>query len=139
MRIDTYFTVPEVDTSALGEATVVVVDVVRATTTIVEALANGAKAIYPTESTEEAVRLASSMGREDTLLCGERKGLKIEGFDLGNSPREYTADVVGGKKHYARQPAEVKEICCGLKRSLIIAKFRTTMQLRQHLETMEWS
>jgi 2-phosphosulfolactate phosphatase len=98
MRIDTYFTVPEVDTSTLGEATVVVVDVVRATTTIVEALANGAKAIYPTESTEEAVRLASSMGREDTLLCGERKGLRIEGFDLGNSPREYTADVVGGKK-----------------------------------------
>jgi len=98
MRIDTYFTVPEVDTSALGDATVVVIDVVRATTTIIEALANGAKAIYPTESTEDAVRLASSMGREDTLLCGERKGHKIEGFDLGNSPREYTTDVVHDKK-----------------------------------------
>ena len=70
------------------------IDVVRATTTIVEAMANGARAIYPTESTEEAVRLASSMGREDTLLCGERKGHKVEGFDLGNSPREFTADVV---------------------------------------------
>jgi 2-phosphosulfolactate phosphatase len=98
MRIDTYFTIPEVDASVLGDATVVVIDVVRATTTIVEALANGARAIYPTESTEEAVRLASSLGREDTLLCGERRGRKVEGFDLGNSPREFTRDVVEEKK-----------------------------------------
>ena len=97
-RIDTYFTVPEVDASALADTTVVVIDVVRATTTIIEALANGARAIYPTESTEEAVRLASSLGREDTLLCGERKGRKVEGFDLGNSPLEFSRDVVEGKK-----------------------------------------
>ena len=98
MRIDAYFTVPEVDPAAIGEATVVVIDVVRATTTIIEALANGARAIYPTASTEEAVRLASSMGRDDTLLCGERKGLKVEGFDLGNSPREFTPEAVTDKK-----------------------------------------
>jgi 2-phosphosulfolactate phosphatase len=98
MRIDTYFTIPEVDASALDDATVVVIDVVRATTTIIEALAHGARAIYPTESTEEAVRLASSLGREDTLLCGERRGCKVEGFDLGNSPLEFTPDVVEGKK-----------------------------------------
>lgn len=98
MRIDTFFTPPEVDAGATSEATVVVIDVVRATTTIIEALANGAKAIYPTDSTEEAVRLASSMGREDTLLCGERKGVKVEGFDLGNSPREFDAETVKDKK-----------------------------------------
>lgn len=98
MRIDTYFTPAEVDPGDLSEATVVVIDVVRATTTIIEALANGARAIYPTESTEDAVRLASSMGREDTLLCGERKGRKVEGFDLGNSPREFDAETVKGRK-----------------------------------------
>lgn len=98
MRIDTFFTVREVDTASLGDAAVVVIDVVRATTTIIEALANGARAIYPTASTEDAVRLASSLGREDTLLCGERRALKVEGFDLGNSPREFTADVVADKK-----------------------------------------
>ncbi len=98
MKLTTYFTVPEVEAAALADATVVVMDVVRATTTIIEALANGARVIYPTASTEEAVRLASSLGRDDTLLCGERKGRKIEGFDLGNSPREYTAEVVEGKK-----------------------------------------
>jgi len=98
MRIDTYFTVPEVDGASLAESAVVVIDVVRATTTIIEALANGARAIFPTESTEEAVRLASSLGREDSLLCGERKGEKIEGFDLGNSPAEFTREVVEDKK-----------------------------------------
>lgn len=98
MRIDTYFTVPEVDGASLAESAVVVIDVVRATTTIIEALANGARAIFPTESTEDAVRLASSLGREDSLLCGERKGEKIEGFDLGNSPAEFTREVVEDKK-----------------------------------------
>ena len=98
MRIDAYFTVPEVDPTSIGDAAVVVIDVVRATTTLIEALANGARAIYPTSSTEEAVQLASSLGREDTLLCGERIMHKIEGFDLGNSPHEFTAEVVRDKK-----------------------------------------
>lgn len=98
MRIDTYFTTAEVDPQALATSVVVVIDVIRATTTMTEALANGARAIYPTASTEDAVRLAQSFGREDTLLCGERKGVKIEGFDLGNSPREFTAEAVRGKR-----------------------------------------
>ena len=98
MRIDTYLTVEELDPATLESATVVVVDVVRATTTLVEALANGARAIYATASTEEAVKLAQSLGRKDTLLCGERKGSKVPGFDLGNSPREFTRAAVGGKR-----------------------------------------
>ena len=98
MRIDTYFTSGEVDPSALSEAAVVVIDVLRATTTVVEALANGARGIYPTASTEEAVKLAHSLGREDTLLCGERRGEKVEGFDLGNSPREFTREAVEGRR-----------------------------------------
>jgi len=47
-------------------------------------------------------------------------------------------DAVGGQKHYAKQPPEIKEICCGLKRSMIIRKFRTAGQLRQYLEKLEW-
>jgi 2-phosphosulfolactate phosphatase len=98
MKIDTYFTVEELDPATLESATVVVVDVVRATTTLVEALANGARGIYATASTEEAVKLAQSLGREDTLLCGERKGSKVPGFHLGNSPREFTRDPLEGKR-----------------------------------------
>lgn len=98
MRIDAYFIPAEVEPAALDGSTVVVVDVVRATTTIVEALANGARGVYPTASTEDAVRLASSLGREDTLLCGERRGRKVEGFDLGNSPREFTSAAIEDKR-----------------------------------------
>jgi 2-phosphosulfolactate phosphatase len=98
MKIETYFTVEELDPATLESATVVVVDVVRATTTLVEALANGARGIYATASTEEAVKLAQSLGREDTLLCGERKGSKVPGFDLGNSPREFTREAIEGKR-----------------------------------------
>jgi 2-phosphosulfolactate phosphatase len=98
MNIDTYFTAEEVEPSSLQTSVVVVIDVVRATTTMVEALAHGAKAIYPTASTEEAVKLATSLGREDTLLCGERKGAKVEGFDLGNSPQEFTGPMISGKR-----------------------------------------
>jgi len=98
MRVRTYFSAAEARGQEMSGATAVVIDVIRATSTMVEALANGARAIYPTVSTEEAIRLANTLGREDTLLCGERKGLKVEGFDLGNSPREYENETVDGKR-----------------------------------------
>ena len=98
MTVDVFFSPAVVDEASVEGKTAVVIDVIRATSTLVEALANGARAIFPTISTEEAVKLASSLGREDTLLCGERKGLKVEGFDLGNSPAEFTAEVVRGKQ-----------------------------------------
>jgi len=98
MNVDVFFSPAVVDESSVEGRTTVVIDVIRATSCVVEALANGARGIFPTVLPEEAVKLASSLGREDTLLCGERKGLKIEGFDLGNSPREYVAEVVEGKQ-----------------------------------------
>jgi 2-phosphosulfolactate phosphatase len=98
MKIDVFFSPPVVAEAALEDRAAVVIDVIRATSSALEALANGAKAIIPTVSTEDAVRLASSLGREDTLLCGERKGIKVEGFDLGNSPAEYRPEVVEGKQ-----------------------------------------
>jgi len=98
MKVDVRFTVPELDSGELNGTTAVVVDVVRATTTLTAALAQGAGAVFPAESAEEAIRLLQSLGREDTLLCGERKGVRPEGYDLGNSPSEFTADVVKGKR-----------------------------------------
>lgn len=98
MQARVFFSVAEVDGAELQERTVVVIDVLRATSTIVQALASGAKAIYPVGGVEEAARLASTLGREDTLLCGERRGLKIEGFHLGNSPAEFTPERVAGQR-----------------------------------------
>ena len=97
MRISVYFTPAELGAGDLAGRTVVVIDVLRATSTLVEALANGARSVFPAQTTDDAVRLAQALGREDVLLCGERRGLKIQGFDLGNSPLEFTAERVAGK------------------------------------------
>ena len=48
-------------------------------------------------------------------------------------------DALGGARFYTRQPPVVKEICCGLKRTLILKKFRTAGQLREYLETLDWT
>jgi 2-phosphosulfolactate phosphatase len=98
MKVRTYFSPAEASSAEMQGATAVVMDVIRATSTIIEALAAGARAVYPTISTEDAIRLATSLGRKEALICGERKGLKIDGFDLGNSPAEFTQEKVGGKQ-----------------------------------------
>ena len=86
----------------LSQTACVVFDVLRATTTMVSALANGAAAIIPVEEISEALDLRRQ--RPEVLLAGEREGVRIRkhltggvDFDLGNSPREYTAEKVQGK------------------------------------------
>ncbi len=74
----------------------VVIDVLRATTTITTALANGAEAVIPFADLEEC--RAYREKEPDILLGGERDGLRPEGFDLGNSPCEYTAERVFGRR-----------------------------------------
>lgn len=81
---------------------VVVIDVLRVCTTIVCALDSGARRIYPTLTVQEAFDkkeelIKQGVPREEIVLGGEREGLRLEGFDLGNSPREYTPDRVKGK------------------------------------------
>lgn len=77
--------------------TAVVIDVLRATSVITTALANGASAVIPVATIEEAKLRYAACDPRQTLRGGERHALKIEGFDLGNSPLEYTKDRVGGK------------------------------------------
>jgi len=97
MKIDVYHTPLGLTAGDLTGRAVVVIDVLRATSTIVTALAAGAKAIVPAASSEEVVRLTSNLEKNGIVLAGERKLLKIEGFNLGNSPREMTREAVGGK------------------------------------------
>ena len=77
---------PERDLSA---TTCIVFDVLRATSSMITALANGVAEIFPVKTIEEALALRKQM--PDALLGGERYGERIEGFDLGNNPFEYTA------------------------------------------------
>jgi 2-phosphosulfolactate phosphatase len=75
----------------------VVVDVLRATTVMVHALANGCEAVIPCAEIEEAEAIAAGLPSGKTILGGERGGLPIPGFDLGNSPGDYTREVCEGK------------------------------------------
>lgn len=81
----------------LRDRTVVVIDVLRASTSIITALSNGAREIIPATTVELAVKMSANMIGEVTLLGGERNGKMIEGFSLGNSPTEYTGEKVKGK------------------------------------------
>lgn len=97
MKLDVFLTPGEVTPPALAGRPVVVIDVLRASTTIVQALSAGARSVFPVGSIEEALRLANTFGRDEVLLAGERRCLPIDGFDLGNSPREFTPERVRGK------------------------------------------
>ena len=81
----------------LSGGTVVVIDVLRASTTISQALAAGVRAVIPALEVDEARRIAAVLPPGEALLGGEREGLPIAGFDLGNSPSEFRPETVGGR------------------------------------------
>jgi 2-phosphosulfolactate phosphatase len=97
MRIDLFFTPHLTDELALREKTVVVIDVLRASTTIITALGNGAREIIPVATVESAVKISGNLFGDVILLGGERNGKMVDGFNLGNSPAEYTPERVKGK------------------------------------------
>ena len=98
MRADVQFLPRKVSAKRAGGKVFVVIDALRATTTIIEALSNGCAEVIPVVTVDEAFDLAKKSSREDTLIGGERGGFKVDGFDLGNSPREYRREIVLGKK-----------------------------------------
>jgi 2-phosphosulfolactate phosphatase len=97
MKIDVVFTPAGLSPGEVQGRAVFVIDILRATTTMCAALSHGAKAIIPVASTEEALRLAQTIGSTDVLLAGEKNCVKISGFQLGNSPLEMTEAAVRGK------------------------------------------
>ena len=83
--------------SDLAGSTVVVVDLLRASTTICHALEAGAISVRPFLTIDETVAAAAEYERSQVVLGGERGGRRIEGFDLGNSPPTYTPNIVFGR------------------------------------------
>lgn len=97
MQLDVFFGWSGITAGDTSGRVVAVIDVLRASTTIATALDHGARAVIPLESSEDVVARAKALERADVLLAGERKMLPIPGFDLGNSPREFTTEKVEGK------------------------------------------
>ncbi len=74
---------------------IITIDTLRASTVIIKALYNSAMGVYPVSTLSEAKKLKTIL--PSAILAGERKSFKIKGFDLGNSPLEFTKDNVNGK------------------------------------------
>lgn len=99
MKVSTFATPAGVADPAhsVQESYAVVIDVLRATSTIITALHNGARSVIPVSDVPEAIALTRSLDRDSVLLCGERQGVRVSGFDLGNSPPEFTSERVAGR------------------------------------------
>ena len=97
MKLFVYHT-PERTPTEIQPDCAVVIDVLRATTTIATALDAGAEAVQAFSNIEKLKRQSNSWQPEKRLLAGERGGSKVEGFDLDNSPLACTSEVVKGKR-----------------------------------------
>jgi 2-phosphosulfolactate phosphatase len=99
----------------------VVVDVLRATSVMIHALAAGCESIIPCLEIDEARAAAARLPRESVILGGERQGLPIEGFDLGNSPASYSADRCRGKTIVMTTTNGTKAILASLGAARVLA------------------
>lgn len=96
-NIDVVLTARAASEADVKGKAVLVIDVLRASSTIVTALNHGARAVIPVADMAEAGKIAAVMDEDVTVMGGERGGLRIDGYDLGNSPLEYTPERVQGR------------------------------------------
>jgi 2-phosphosulfolactate phosphatase len=114
----------------VDDRTVVVVDILRATSCMTTALAHGIKSIIPVASLEEGLALKS----ETIYTAGERDGKKVNGFDLGNSPFEYMQDYLKGKSIGFTTTNGTQAIVKSLgAREIIIGSFLNLSAVIRHL------
>jgi 2-phosphosulfolactate phosphatase len=97
VRIDVAPTADAVVAADLGGVTALIIDVLRASTTIITALSNGCDAVVPVANPQDARRRAAETPNGNALVAGERQGEPIPGFDLSNSPVEFQSPHVRGK------------------------------------------
>ena len=98
MKVDIIFTADEVSQEKTEGKICVVIDVLRATSVMITALHNGAEKIFPFKDIKTIQERCENL--KNIIKCGERNALKIDGFDLGNSPLEFTKEKVFGKDIY---------------------------------------
>lgn len=133
-RINAHFLASQTSPDVLAGRTVVVIDVLRATTTITYALASGAKAVIPCLNVEDAREIARRE-QEPVLLGGECGGLPIDGFDLANSPSDYTSARIRGQTIVFTTTNGTKAMMqCRLAERTLIGAFANLSALAEELE-----
>lgn len=134
MKINVLLSPVAADELSFTGKTTVVIDVLRASSTIVAALSNGAREVVPVATVEFAVKVSGGMFGGQTLLGGERHTKKIEGFALGNSPLEYTPEIVTGKTIILFTTNGSKAIVrAKFSENLFVASFLNLEKLARHL------
>ncbi|HEU4749118.1 MAG TPA: 2-phosphosulfolactate phosphatase [Gemmatimonadaceae bacterium] len=97
MRVDVFFTPGEVTLQDTSGRLVAIIDVLRASTTVAVALANGAKTVVPLPTADEVILRSRDFAKSAVRTAGEQKMQPIPGFDMGNSPGAFTAEAIEGK------------------------------------------
>lgn len=97
MNLDVVFSACQLADINLKNRTAVIIDVLRATSTMITAFAHGAEKIVPCLTPDDAFQILERENKNDCLLCGERNAVIISGFHLGNSPLDYTPKKIQGK------------------------------------------
>jgi 2-phosphosulfolactate phosphatase len=96
MKLEVFLSPRELVPGDIQGRVVAVIDVLRASTTVAVALANGARTVVPVEDVDEAITRAKQFDPGQVLTAGERKMLPIAGFDMGNSPLDFSESKVSG-------------------------------------------
>ena len=121
--------------SALSETAAVVIDVLRATTVLTRAVHSGVREIIPVLDITTALHLKRNYPPAEVLLGGERHGLPMMGFDLGNSPQDYTPERVSGKTLILTTTnGTVAMHAARFARSIYIASFLNANAVLKHLQ-----
>ncbi|CAM3972855.1 2-phosphosulfolactate phosphatase [Alicyclobacillus pomorum] len=134
-KIRVWATKEEIDAAVLTEATVVVMDVLLATTTMVTMVENGAKCVFPVADVQEARWLKQFLAPESSLFGGEEEGTPIPDFDCGPFPHEFSPDRVTGKDVVFVTTNGTRAVRrAESARELLIANLRNAPSVAQYLE-----
>jgi 2-phosphosulfolactate phosphatase len=121
----------------IRDRTVVMIDVLRASSTMVTALHNGARGIIAVEDMDDASKISHNLDAESFLLSGEKDGIKIEGYNLGNSPLEHIQEMVEDKTIILNTTNGTKAIRrCGLAEKIIVGSFLNLKAIVDHLQQL---
>ena len=129
-NISVCFTADQFEKYADGKSTVVIIDLLRATSVISTAFMEGVKAIIPVQTLEEAL---SYKGRDGYIVAAERNAKPIEGFDYGNSPFHYINADVAGKTLVLTTTNGTKAIYNAKEHKVITASYINIKAVAQHL------
>ncbi len=137
MKVNVILSPNNVDDLYYTGKTTVVIDVLRATSVILHALHAGAKEVIPVGSIDFAMKISVNSHGGQTLLCGERNTQIIEGFDLGNSPAEYTEEIISGKSVILFTTNGSKAIVkAKYSNRVYIASFNNLSKMAEHLVSL---